>query len=236
MSDYRDKHLRWARDFLSRHDPGYRFRWEVYFDELERLLRDAHAFLDAGCGDNQTVRETFFDGFKLGVDAQIPEHREHFCRAQLERLPFAAGSFDVIGCRFVLEHLDDPSAVLLEFDRVLRSGGYLLTQTTNCTHPLVFFTRLLPRWLKQWLAHRIYGRTGRADLPTYHRFNSPPHFRTPQGGLVPIRSWYVEDMHLEFKPMFYLSYAYHVLTRVLRCPTRRSTITVLWQKPIEPGR
>lgn len=38
-------------------------------------------------------------------------------------LPFADGSFDVVYCRFVLEHVADPGRVLNEMRRVLRSGG-----------------------------------------------------------------------------------------------------------------
>ena len=105
MDKYRDKHLPWARKFLARHDPAYRFRWDIYFEELDKLLGEAQSFLDAGCGDNQTVRETEFAGFKLGVDIEIPANRESFCYAKLDSLPFAEGSFDIIGCRFVLEHL-----------------------------------------------------------------------------------------------------------------------------------
>jgi len=233
MAVYRDRHLHWAKDFLSRNDPGYRFRWEVYFGELERLLKDVDSFLDAGCGDNQTVRELFFSGFKIGVDQRRPEDSDHFCCARLEQLPFPPGSFEVIGCRFVLEHLPDPHTALQEFSRVLRPGGFLLTQTTNRTHPLIFLSRLLPRRFKQRLARLIYGRTGGTEQRTYHRFNHPHDFGRPQAGLIPMKSWFVEDLHLEFKPLFYVSYRYHALTRRLRCTSRRSTITVLWEKPVE---
>jgi len=236
MAAYRDKYLPWARQFLSRHDPDYRFRWKIYFNELERLLKDADSFLDAGCGDNQTVRELTFAGLKLGVDRARPDKPDRFCCARLEKLPFAAESFEAIGCRFVLEHLENPERVFAEFNRILKPGGYLLTQTTNRDHPLIFLARLLPRRVKRRLVRKIYGRAGGAEYPTYHRFNRPRNFQTPQAGLVPLRTWFVEDLHLESKAMFYVSYFYHVLTRVLRRTNRRSSITALWQKAVEsPG-
>ncbi len=233
MGEYGDKHLPWARQFLSRHDPEYQFRWDVYFDELERLAADAANFLDLGCGDNKTVRELTINGSKIGLDMAIPNDITDFCCGDAEALPFANETFDLIGCRFVLEHLPHPDSVFREVQRVLRPGGLLLTQTTNKRHPLVALGRLLPQRVKRILVYRIYGRSGGTDYPTYHRFNHPRDFSRPYQGLEPIRSWYIEDLHLESKALFYLSYAYHRLTKRLQKHRWRSTITTLWQKPVE---
>lgn len=43
--------------------------------------------------------------------------------ADAAHLPFADGSFDAVTCLEVLEHVPDPSAVLSEIARVLRTGG-----------------------------------------------------------------------------------------------------------------
>jgi SAM-dependent methyltransferase len=42
------------------------------------------------------------------------------------RLPFAAGSFDVVGAAFSLNHLEEPAHALVEARRVLRGGGALV--------------------------------------------------------------------------------------------------------------
>ena len=49
--------------------------------------------------------------------------RTRFVRGDAHVLPFAAGSFDLAYCRYVLEHVGNPRAVLSEMRRVLRAGG-----------------------------------------------------------------------------------------------------------------
>ena len=49
-----------------------------------------------------------------------------FRTGHAERIPYAAGEFDVLFCEDVLEHVADPAAVLQECRRVLRSGGLLI--------------------------------------------------------------------------------------------------------------
>jgi ubiquinone/menaquinone biosynthesis C-methylase UbiE len=46
--------------------------------------------------------------------------------ADAYRLPFAAGSFDVVGAAFSLNHLEEPAAALVEARRVLAAGGVLV--------------------------------------------------------------------------------------------------------------
>jgi SAM-dependent methyltransferase len=47
-------------------------------------------------------------------------------QADAAHVPFKAGSFDVVICAELLEHVPDPSAVLGEAHRLLREGGTLL--------------------------------------------------------------------------------------------------------------
>lgn len=53
------------------------------------------------------------------------------------RLPFAAGSFDVVGAAFSLNHLEDPAPALVEARRVLRRGGALVVSAyaSDDDHP-----------------------------------------------------------------------------------------------------
>jgi len=49
--------------------------------------------------------------------------RVRFVRGDAHQLPFPSESFDVAYCRYVLEHVGDPGAVLNEMRRVICEGG-----------------------------------------------------------------------------------------------------------------
>lgn len=51
--------------------------------------------------------------------------------ADASDLPFEDGSFDIVFCRELIEHVLDPDAVFLEIKRVLKPEGYLLITTPN---------------------------------------------------------------------------------------------------------
>ena len=82
-------------------------------DLSDRMLQRAHA---AVC---QTL--------KLGT------RRVRFQNADVNRLPFADRSFDLVTCGYVLEHLADVGQGLRELHRVLAPGGSLLLAATEDT-------------------------------------------------------------------------------------------------------
>jgi SAM-dependent methyltransferase len=97
--------------------------------------------LDIGCGPGDTTRQIkslFPDADVVGVDRN-PAFVDHarmrtppaysglsFGVGDASELSFAAGSFDLVFCRFVLMHLADPSRAVAEFARVLRPGGKVI--------------------------------------------------------------------------------------------------------------
>lgn len=54
-----------------------------------------------------------------------------FVQGDAHQLPFPDASFDVVYCRYLLEHVQDPARVLAEMRRVLRSGGRICVQENN---------------------------------------------------------------------------------------------------------
>ena len=54
-----------------------------------------------------------------------------FVQGDAHALPFPEGRFDVVYCRYVLEHVADPPAVLREMRRVLKPGGRACVQEND---------------------------------------------------------------------------------------------------------
>src|SRR5205823_11403334 len=64
-------------------------------------------------------------------------------------LPFDEARFDVIYCRFLLEHVPNPAKVLREAKRVLKRGGKIFLQENNIAAN--FMDPETPRFDKVWL-------------------------------------------------------------------------------------
>ena len=90
--------------------------------------------LDVGCGTGAMLDDLKPFGDVVGADFS-PEALQ-FCvtrgapaalaRADVRRLPFADGSFDVVTAMDIIEHIDDDKAAASEIFRVLKPGGRLL--------------------------------------------------------------------------------------------------------------
>jgi len=109
--------------------------------------------LDAGCGDgiNMSVLEDIFS--KRGLAVQIVGcdyssfrlsrarngDRYPVVEADLRQTPFASGSFDVVLCSHVLEHIQEDVVAMRELARIVAPGGLVIVAVPNegC-----FFARL----------------------------------------------------------------------------------------------
>ncbi len=71
-----------------------------------------------------------YSGAQLGAAVEPPANAR-FVQGDAHNLPFPADSFDVVYCRYVLEHVADPGRVVGEMRRVARPGGRVLVQENN---------------------------------------------------------------------------------------------------------
>jgi SAM-dependent methyltransferase len=156
-----------------------------YHRALAAQLGEARAVLDFGCGDNTDLAPHRAPGREVwGADFQAHPslaHPEQFrLLAPDGTVPFPDGSFDLIGARWVLEHVRCPEAFLAEVRRLLRPGGRFVALTINAAHYVTGLTRLvglLPHAVTQRLVRRLYGRPCHDTFPTWYRMNTGPQLR-----------------------------------------------------------
>ena len=147
-------------------------------EETGLPIRGATA-LDIGCGGGLMAEEVSRMGFAVtGVDPAAAaidvavDHASHsglaiaYQVASGELLPFADGSFDLVYCCDVLEHVADLPRVIAESARVLRTGGLYFFDTINRTGASRFLMiKLLQEWpLTAWMPR---------DLHAWDRFITP---------------------------------------------------------------
>jgi SAM-dependent methyltransferase len=131
-------------------------RWQIYSKQqidtnvkkywlenryLDRIMSSmdfsGKNILDIGCGVISALH-IIDEGFKVGIDPLFYEYfimygkriYKNICglAAVGEKLPFKRGSFDVVICSNVLDHVVSPYDVISEVKRVLRPGGkFILT-------------------------------------------------------------------------------------------------------------
>jgi SAM-dependent methyltransferase len=111
----------------------YRGRRRVLHAELDRLaLGHGAQILDAGCGSGRMLDELRPRGRVIGVDENphavvATRRRGHAAlRCNIERMPFADRSFDLVTCLDVIEHTPDDRDTMRELRRVTRPGGTLV--------------------------------------------------------------------------------------------------------------
>jgi SAM-dependent methyltransferase len=97
---------------------------------IDAAPRGAHV-LDAGCGPGSWPYVLRPDLDITGFDIKFPpgppprSERMRVARADLARLPFRDGSFDLTVCHYVLEHVTALEACCDELVRVTKTGGVL---------------------------------------------------------------------------------------------------------------
>lgn len=112
-----------------------------YDDLLARITPGARV-LDAGCGEGYgpsllatkaslvVASDAAFEAVRHARE-RYGTHRLAWVVCDAQRLPFAAGSFDVVSSLQVIEHFTDTASHLRDVARALRPGGWHYVATPN---------------------------------------------------------------------------------------------------------
>jgi SAM-dependent methyltransferase len=157
--------------------PGSSAYWddEVLREEVLKLL-DGGSLLDLGAGagilKNMNFRGIANKVTGVDLDPRVLEnpYLDEAFNIGGESLPFPDESFDLVVSDNVLEHLEDPTQVFSEVQRVLRPGGYFIAKTPNKFHYMPFIARITPHWFHEWF-NKLRGRVEVDTFPTLYRAN-----------------------------------------------------------------
>ena len=152
----------------------------VYHDLIAKAVEPGMTVLDVGCGRGAIAPYSWHQhtNIKLwGIDpdptaAENPHLESFTLLTDDPNWQIPSGTVDLAICRYVLEHVEDPTAFFRNLSRVLKPGGKFVFLTPNRWHPAMIASHWLPFGLKQ----RILALTKRADphdvFPTCYLLNS----------------------------------------------------------------
>lgn len=131
-------------------------------EQAARVATDADV-LDVGAGSSPYRRLFGHCNYRTQDFSQLrPDQLRHGGYGAIDyvcdatAIPVEAGSFDVVLCTEMLEHVPEPEAVIRELSRVLRPGGKLLLTAPLGSgihqEPHHYFGGFTPFWYRRFLA------------------------------------------------------------------------------------
>lgn len=113
------------------------FRFQKAFDIVSKM--ESSVIVDLGCDGGNFTQKLLDLGVVVGLDIsssfiQAGKDRvkeAHFILSDVHSLPLREGSFNLVTCMEVLEHLPEPDRVIFESWRVLRWDGRLFISTPD---------------------------------------------------------------------------------------------------------
>jgi ubiquinone/menaquinone biosynthesis C-methylase UbiE len=168
-----------------RHDGYHAFIDELTTDLVRQYVTPSTQLLEAGCGTGLILNRLVPHAkVAVGVDLSSGMLRHAAARnlqvvqGSVTDLPFADRSFDLV-CSFkVLAHVEQIQQAMHELSRVLRPGGYLLTE---------FYNTLSLRYLIKRLKRPTAISESVNDEAVYTRYDS----------LDRVRSYLPSDVHVQ---------------------------------------
>lgn len=199
-------------DLFERFYSSYCSENALFKSEVDGWLSRAGVVLDAGCGSgrdanhNYRVEGRIVVGVDIGEGLKRNRSLTHPVRGRLEALPLRNGCVDLVLCRYVLEHLEEPSRVFVELSRVLREGGKVVLLTPNLWHYVTLISRITPVALHRSF-NKAYGIDEVDTFRTFYRANTARQIArlARDAGLRVLKMELIETSpnYLEFSRLLY---------------------------------
>jgi SAM-dependent methyltransferase len=157
-------------------------------------------------------------------------------RADLGSLPFKENVFDIVISMSVIEHLQNPRAVLSELSRVLKPNAIAILQTPNKYDYVSLIARFTPTWFHRRVLACLLSRKEEDTFPTFFSANSQGKIvkLLNHSNFVPLKviRFNQYPAYLMFSPLlFRLGICYERITSHFEfCAQLRAWILVVAQK------
>ena len=227
--------------------PAFSDQWDntLFRQEIRKYLNSSTVLLDLGAGAGILPQMDFRDhcGLACGVDIEpsvLDNPFLHEARVgNIEQLPWAENTFDIVISNNVLEHLSQPATAFSEVYRVLKPGGIFFIKTPNCLHYVALLARCTPHRFHEWFNQKR-GRASKDTFPTFYKVNRSGRIRQCclSAGLL------VEDIrHIEGRPeylrfsvpSYLLGTCYERLVNSTRLLSSfRAVLIAVMRKPMPP--
>jgi 2-polyprenyl-3-methyl-5-hydroxy-6-metoxy-1,4-benzoquinol methylase len=199
--------------------------------------------LDLGCGySNVLFAEWLASASKVvGIDRRQEDVRRNTnlqmrVVGDVEKAPLADSSVDMIVSSFVIEHVEDPLALLTECQRMLKPNG----AAVFCTPCFFGYKTLIARFSGRKIANLVWkllkGKP-HPPWPDYYRANTPAKIRQlcTQSGLVLERLVFIpEPPHFfhNFPLLFALARAWDRFLEVTHLPILHNSMAYVLRRPV----
>lgn len=126
-------------------------------------------------------------------------------------------SVDLILSDYTFEHVDDPSLVVAELQRILKPGGWICARTPNRWGYIALGARMVPNRLHARVLERLQPTRAERDVfPTRYRMNTRGAVRS----LFPEPEWSVTAYTVNGEPVYFgssraLIYGVYAVSKVL---------------------
>jgi SAM-dependent methyltransferase len=228
----------------ARSGAGFDFAMQLIMPSLRKVVPDllSPTVLDLGCGYRNLLFSEWLTRAPrvIGIDRRAQDVQRHpdldiRLVGDVEKSPLADCTVDMIVSSFVMEHVEDPLAMLRECRRVLKPEG----TAVFCTPCLFGYKTLIARFSGQTLSNFIWKRlkgNPHPPWPDYYRGNTPGKIKElcAESGLVLDRLVFIPELpHFFFDSpaLFALARLWDRVLEGLHLPILHNAMAYVLRRP-----